>query len=199
MGGNTFSRMILGSGFESQLEQLQERNTEYVSKRTGQRVPRPDYLGGPRPWDPPRRTPAPARSFDGPPHMMGEGMAPGTHRQGSRASRASRVSGAAVGGPGMAPPGMTPPGFANMATNGTMGGAGPGMHGAGGMGPGAGGMGPGAGGHGMPTPSMRGSGNSSHASRASGRGGGGRRGGSRGSDGGAGEGRRRRDPYATNG
>lgn len=194
MGGSTFSRMILGSGFESQLEQLQERNTEYVSRRTGQRVPRPDYLGGPRPWDPPRRTPAPARAFDGPPHMMGEGMAPGTHRQGSRASRASRVSGAAVGGPGMAPPG-----FANMATNGTMGGAGPGMHGAGGMGPGAGGMGPGAGGHGMPTASMRGSGNSSHASRASGRGGGGRRGGSRGSHGGAGEGRRRRDPYATNG
>lgn len=192
MGGNTFSRMILGSGFEAQLEQLQERNTEYVSKRTGQRVPRPDYLGGPRPWDPPRRMPAPAKGFDGPPHMMGGGMAPGTYRQGSRASRASRVSGAAAGGPGMAPPGMTPPGFANMATNGTMGGAGPGMHG-------AGGMGPGAGGHGMPTASMRGSGNSSHVSRASGHGGGGRRGGSRGSHGGAGEGRRGRDPYATNG
>lgn len=187
MGGNTLSRMILGSGFEAQLEQLQERNTEYVSKRTGQRVPRPDHLGGPRPWDPPRRTPAPAKGFDGPPHMMGEGMAPGTHRTGSRASRASRVSGAAVGEPGMAPPGI-----ANMATNGTMRGAGPGMHG-------AGGMGPGAGGHGMPTASTRVSGNSSHASRASGHGSRGRRGGSRGSHGGAGEGRRRRDPYATNG
>ncbi|KAI4282304.1 MAG: hypothetical protein L6R38_003038 [Xanthoria sp. 2 TBL-2021] len=191
MGGNTLSRMVLG---QQMLDQMDDRRTDYVSRRTGMPVPRPDRLGGPRSWDPPRRNQQmqPAMGFGGPPHMMGGGMPPGM------GSRASRMSGAAMGGAGMGPP---PPGFGNMATNGTIGGPGPAMHGAGGMGP------PGGGGHRMPTASTRASGMSTHASRAasrasraSGHEGGGPGEGPRGPPGGGAGGRRqRRDRYATDG
>ncbi|KAL8758158.1 MAG: hypothetical protein Q9199_001695 [Rusavskia elegans] len=195
MGGNTLSRMVFGQQMLDRIDATNP-NTQFVSRRTGRPVPRPDHLGGPRPFDPPPRNGQmqPAMGFAGPPHMMGGGMPPGM------GSRASRMSGAAMGAAGMGPPPL--PGFGNMATNGTIGGLGLGMHGAGGMGP------PGAGGH-RPTASTRASGMSTHASRASrasrasGHGGGGPGGGPHGPPGGphggAGGQRQRRDRYATDG
>ncbi|KAL8783853.1 MAG: hypothetical protein Q9213_004343 [Squamulea squamosa] len=125
MGGNTLSRMVLG---QRTLDELDERRTVYVSRRTGQVIPRPMRLGGPRPFDPgqphpmplnpPRRMPPPGMhgppglrgaGMDGPPGMGGAGMGRGTASAGM--GRGGGMPQGMMGGP----PGMMggPPGMMN--------------------------------------------------------------------------------------